>query len=99
MDIDDPIATLQSLNASKERVPRLGRVLMHAAECGPQHGADLAEEMMRIATELTDNDVKVLSGVSQLAEAYSRLPASALHTLGLPLVQGIPPESVPGDLR
>jgi hypothetical protein len=45
---------------AKSRIARLARILVHAAEIGPAADADLAEEYMRIAVELSDRDVLVL---------------------------------------
>jgi hypothetical protein len=44
----------------KERIARLARILVHAAEVGPHDGADCAEEMMRVAMDLTERDLIVL---------------------------------------
>ena len=45
---------------SKERISRLGRILVRAAEFGPRDSADYVEEMMRVALELTGRDVALL---------------------------------------
>jgi hypothetical protein len=45
---------------SKERIQRFAAILAHALEVGPKDGADYVEEMLRIAAELSDWDVKVL---------------------------------------
>jgi hypothetical protein len=45
---------------SKERIKRFAAILAHSLEVGPKDGADYVEEMLRIATELSDWDVKVL---------------------------------------
>ena len=45
---------------SMERIRRFAAILTHALQVGPQDGADYVEEMLRIATELSDWDVKVL---------------------------------------
>jgi hypothetical protein len=50
---------------TKDRVRRLGRILVHAAEVGPQDGADHAEEMMRIAMELNDRDIVLLRAAAR----------------------------------
>jgi len=81
---------------AKDRIRHLGRILLHAAKCGPHDGADRAEEMMRIAIEMTDDDVLVLKQVRDDFERYLHLPADALHTLIVPDVQGVQPESVLG---
>jgi hypothetical protein len=45
---------------AKDRIKRLARVLVHAAEVGRHDQADYAEEMLRIAVELSERDVHVL---------------------------------------
>jgi hypothetical protein len=45
---------------SKERIRRFAAILTHSLEVGHKDGADYVEEMLRIATELSDRDVKVL---------------------------------------
>ena len=57
---------------AKDRIHRLARILVHAAEVGPQDGADYPEEMMRIALELMDRDVLVLR------EIYRALASSVV---------------------
>ena len=48
---------------SKARVAHLARILVHAAEVGPRDGADHAEEMMRIAVEMSETDIAVLRAI------------------------------------
>jgi len=45
---------------SKERIGRFAAILTHSIEVGAYDGADYVEEMLRIATELSDCDVRVL---------------------------------------
>lgn len=45
----------------KERIRRFAAILAHSVEVGPKDGADYVEEMLRIAAELSDWDVKVLA--------------------------------------
>jgi hypothetical protein len=54
----------------KDRIHRLARILVHAVEVGPREpeGADVAEEMMRIAMELAERD---LIALREMKEAYS----------------------------
>jgi RIO-like serine/threonine protein kinase len=52
--------------------------------------------MMRIATELSDEDVLVLRAVAEAWDHYQHLPAQAMHTLAMPAIRGIPGESVLG---
>jgi hypothetical protein len=48
---------------AKRRIKRLARILIHAAEIGRQDLSDYAEEMLRIATELSERDVHVLNEI------------------------------------
>ena len=51
---------------SKERIGRLARIVVRSAEVGPVDGAaDYAEEMMRIAVDLTLRDLQVLIALQQ----------------------------------
>src|SRR4029077_7259259 len=45
---------------AKERIARLARILSHAAEVGAADGADSIEEMMIVATGLSELDVLIL---------------------------------------
>lgn len=45
----------------RERVARLARILSHAASVGAADGADAIEDMMAVATRLSELDVLVLS--------------------------------------
>jgi hypothetical protein len=45
---------------AKDRIARLARILAHAAEIGARDGADLVEEMMTVATGLSELDVLIL---------------------------------------
>lgn len=47
----------------RERIARLARILVHAAEVGLQTQADYVEEMLRIATNLDTRDVLVLGQI------------------------------------
>jgi hypothetical protein len=61
----------------KERIRRLGRILVHVAEAGPKNGTDYVEEMMRIAGALADIEVAALghitSGQSRLLGPRGRV--------------------------
>lgn len=46
---------------ARERVARLARILFHAASVGASDGADAVEDMMAVATRLSELDVLVLS--------------------------------------
>jgi hypothetical protein len=48
---------------STQRIRRIAAILAHAYEAGPTKSADLAEELMRIAMLLSDDDVVVLRGL------------------------------------
>jgi len=54
---------------SIKRIQRFAAVLASSLQVGPRDGADFVEEMLRIANELSDVDVKVLSLAS---EAFSK---------------------------
>jgi hypothetical protein len=45
---------------SRERIRRIGKIVVHAVEVGPSKPGDVAEEMMRIASEVSDEEVAVL---------------------------------------
>ena len=45
---------------AKDRIARLARILSHAAEGGAQDGADAIEDMMAVATGLSEVDVLIL---------------------------------------
>lgn len=49
---------------AKDRIQRLGRVLVHAALSGPSEGADTVEDLMKVASELSERDVAVLRLIS-----------------------------------
>jgi len=46
---------------AKERVQRLGKILANALVSVPPPHADIVEEMMRVAVELSDRDVELLA--------------------------------------
>ena len=48
------------LTANQQRIRRIAAILAHALEVGPSGSTELAEEMMRIAMLLSDDDVLVL---------------------------------------
>jgi hypothetical protein len=50
----------------REKVIRLARVIGHAIAIGPLRPADLASEMMRVAVELSDQDIIVLRDMSRV---------------------------------
>jgi hypothetical protein len=50
----------------REKVVRLAKVIGHAIAVGPLESADLAGEMMRVAVELSDQDVAVLRDMSKV---------------------------------
>jgi hypothetical protein len=58
---------------AKERIGRLAKILAHAAEVGSQDGPDAVEEMMAIATGLSDGEVLVLQ---LAAEEYHKEKAA-----------------------
>jgi hypothetical protein len=84
----DALRRAEQLRA-KERIRRLGLIVMHAARVGPQEGADQVEEMMRIAADMTDEDVLVLKRISETYDRYLQLPAHAGHILTMPGIDGV----------
>jgi hypothetical protein len=62
---------------SQDRVRRFASILIHALEVGPRDGADFVEEMLRIATELSDQDVKILGlALRAFDDHKARMPSS-----------------------
>jgi hypothetical protein len=61
---------------SKDRIGRLARILLHAAEVGPRDGADYAEEMMRVAMELGDRDIVLLNAAASADVAGPSRPVN-----------------------
>jgi hypothetical protein len=58
---------------AKDRIGRLARILVRAAEVGPESDADQVEEFMRVAVNLSGQDVLVLSkAVAQSAREEER---------------------------
>src|SRR6266700_1188676 len=79
---------------AKTRIERIATILCSSIRIEPKPAADQTEEMMRIATELTDDDVLVLRQLREAVDKYSRLPANAVHTLSAPEILGVTPDSV-----
>jgi hypothetical protein len=67
---------------AKERVRRLGCILVHAAEVGPKDDADYAEEMMRIATQLGERDIVMLREAVRAYIAGPDQPFDEKHRKG-----------------
>lgn len=80
----------------KTRIERIATILCSSIRIEPAPPAERTEELMRIAMELTDNDVLVLKHIRGAMEAYDRLPALAVHSLVMPDVPGLTPDSVLG---
>ena len=63
---------------AKERIRRMALIVANAAAFGPARAADMADEMLRIAANLSDLDVWVLSELHQaqtpILKQYSFLP-------------------------
>ncbi len=51
---------------AQSRIQRIAKILAHAFEVGPSGDSDLAEEMMRIAVDLSDQDVVVLGAIHSI---------------------------------
>jgi len=64
----------------KDRVQRLGHVLGHAYQEGPRRPLDLAEELMRVAMSLDEQDILVLSWLCNgLRQYYSTVTGQVDH--------------------
>lgn len=81
---------------AKTRIGRIAKILASSIRIEPTPPADQTEEMMRIATELTDDDVLVLKQLKEAVYKYWHLPAHAVHTLMVPDLQTVAPDSVLG---
>jgi hypothetical protein len=81
---------------AKTRITRISKILCSSIQIEPTPAPDQTEEMMRIATELTDDDVLVLKQLRGAFENYSHLPPHATHSLAVPVVPGVTPDSVLG---
>jgi hypothetical protein len=81
---------------AKARIKRIAEIVCSSIRAKPLPPPDLTEEMMRIATELSDDDVLVLRAVAEAWDRYEHLPAGAIHKIEMPEVAGIPGESVLG---
>jgi hypothetical protein len=81
---------------AKTRIERIAKILCSSVRIEPTPPADQTKEMMRIATELTDEDVLVLKHLGEAVDKYWHLPSIALHTLPVPDVQGVAPATVLG---
>ena len=79
---------------ARTRILRIAKILCSSIRIEPTPEADQTEEMMRIATELTDDDVSVLRELRDAFDRYSNLPAHSPHSLAMPNVSGLTPNSV-----
>jgi hypothetical protein len=79
---------------AKTRVERISRILCSSIRFEPIPPADQTEEMMRIATELADDEVVVLNEVRVEQDRYEHLPATFDHTLSVPKITGMKPDLV-----
>jgi len=64
---------------TKERIKHFAAILAHSLEVGPKDGADYVEEMLRIANDLSDWDVKVLATAS--SEFHVQLQRTPISTI------------------
>jgi hypothetical protein len=92
MDADRKARTTRA----RARIKRIATILCSSVRADPLPTPDLTEEMMRIATELSDEDVLVLKAVAEAWDRYQHLAAHAVHTLTMPEITGIAGESVLG---
>jgi hypothetical protein len=60
----DGLKRAESLR-SKDRIARIAKILAHSADAGTTKPADETEEMMRVAMDLTDQDVAVLREIDR----------------------------------
>jgi hypothetical protein len=87
-----------------ERVKRIGKILAHAITLGPMSNFDKAEEMMRVARDLSDQDVVALSQMydSQF-EAHSRngwrLDIHQVNVLWREKPPQVPGTVLPGEMN
>jgi hypothetical protein len=76
---------------AKERVARLAQILSHAASTGARDGADLIEDMMAVATRLSELDVLVLQdAVVEYKAETSAHPQEAHYSVALRVWKRIP---------
>jgi hypothetical protein len=69
---------------TKDRIARLARILVHAAEVGPRDRGDYVEEMLRVATSLDESDIRVLREIvrvqsPQLSQNLGRVKHFVAH--------------------
>jgi len=81
---------------AKGRIERIAKILCSSIRIDPTPPADQTEEIMRIATALTDDDVLVLRELRNEFQRYEQLPSTAIHTLSVPTLKDVPPDSVLG---
>jgi len=81
---------------ARTRIERIARIVCSPIGSEPLPPGDETEEMMRIAMELSDEDVLVLRAVAEAWDHYQHLPAHAMHVVTMPEVKGIPGGSVLG---
>jgi hypothetical protein len=77
----------------KARIERIAKILCSSIQIEPTPAAEQTEDLMRIAMELTDNDIIVLRRIREEFETYnSELPGA----LTMPKVPGLTADSVLG---
>jgi hypothetical protein len=86
-----------------ERVKRIGRILAHAITLGPMSDLDKAEEMMRVARDLSDQDVLALRQIydSQFAALNGNgwdLDVHQVNVLWKEKKPSVPGTVLPGEL-
>jgi hypothetical protein len=88
---------------AKDRIRRLGHILVNAAEVGHENGADYVEDLMKVALELSHRDLLVLKEASaefdrQQRDNHSEAPTmiAARIWLAIPWPKlGVPSEQAP----
>jgi hypothetical protein len=76
----DALSKAERLRA-KERVARIALILANAAEVGPSTDLDLTEELMRVATELSDIEVEFLRQMDSFHPYPWQNPGGGLLTV------------------
>ncbi len=81
---------------AKGRIKRIADVLSASLRIEPTPPADETEELMRIATELSDIEVRVLEGCRQTLEHFLRNQGTSVFSLQLPRIDNLSGEEVLG---
>ncbi len=66
---------------ARQRIEHIGKILAYALEQGPAKSPDDTEEMMRIAMDLDDNDVRVLREIVRVQAALLQSSQSKIAAM------------------